>query len=128
MPTDTFRASVQYVDFKGSAAADGADKADANEWLAKKGLKKDNEFLLGIELYAGESHGVHKDPVNVHFLLVTPHDHDSVKSTINATVGPVSVRRVDVQIPLVEFFSLFKRFSITLSPHGMFEGRDYTYP
>lgn len=127
MPQDTFRASVQYGDFKGSAAADRADKADADDWLTKKGLKKDNEFLLGIELFAGESHGVHKDPVRVHFLLVTPPDYDSVKVMIDATPGPIPIRRVDVWMSLVEFFGLFKRFSIKLSPHGMFEGRDYTY-
>jgi hypothetical protein len=128
VPQDTFRASVQYGDFKGSAAADRADNANADDWLTKKGLKKDGEFLLGVELYAGESHGVHRDPVNVQFLLVTPSAYDSVKAMIDATPGPVAVRRVDVQMPLVEFFGLFKRFSITLSPHGMFEGRDYTYP
>ena len=30
---DTFKASVQYNDMKGSAAADGADKENAAKWL-----------------------------------------------------------------------------------------------
>ncbi|WP_342619292.1 hypothetical protein [Rhodoferax sp. GW822-FHT02A01] len=128
MPQDTFRASVQYGDFKGSSAADRADKADADDWLTSKGLKTDDEFLLGIKLFSGESHGVHKDPVNVQFLLVKPRAHDSVKSMLDTTPGPIPVRRVDVQMPLVEFFGLFKRLSITLSPHGMIEGRDYIWP
>lgn len=128
MPTDTFHASVNYGDFKGSSASDRADKGDADDWLVARGLKNAGEFLLGIELYAGESHGVHRDPVNVRFLLATSGSYDTVKTMIDATPGPIPVRRVDDQMPLVEFFGLFKRFSITLSPGGMLEGKDYTYP
>lgn len=128
MPSESFDASVQYNDFKGSSASDRADRGDADDWLNKKGLKNEGEFLLGIELFSGESHGVHKDPVYVHFLLATSGNYDTVKAMVDSTLGPVPVRRVDVQMPLLEFFGLFKRFSITLSPGGMLEGKDHSYP
>lgn len=128
MPIDTFHASVQYGDFKGSSASDRADIGDANHWLITKNLKNTDEFLLGIQVYAGESHGEHRDPVTVYFLLAKTGSYDTAKAMIDSRSGPIPVRRVDVQMPLVEFFGLFKRFSITLSPDGMLEGKDYSYP
>ncbi len=42
MPTETFTASVQYNDWKGTSAADDADQNDAGEWLLAKGLIQAN--------------------------------------------------------------------------------------
>jgi len=128
MHNEQFKASVQYGDFSGTAAADGADKGDASDWLKKKGLQQEGEFLVGITLYVGENHGVHKDPVYVEFLLATSGDHDNFQQMLDSHNGPVVVRRVKEQMPLTEFFGLFKRFSVHVSPHGMLEGREYTYP
>ena len=127
MPTTRFRASVQYGDWKGTSAADRAAKADADDWLEKNGHKQPGEFLLGVTMYAGESHGVHKDPVHVEFLLVTSGDHDTVKAMLDANPGPIMVKKVRAQMTLIEFFGLFKRFSVTLSSHGMLGEREYTY-
>ncbi len=127
MGTARFIASVQYDDLKGSAAADRADKNGPEEWLQSKGHKDKNEFLLGVVMYAGENHGAHKDPVYVDFLLATPGDHDSIKSKIDSDRGPVEVRKVSVEMNLVEFFGLFKRFSVALSSHGMLGEYEYTY-
>jgi hypothetical protein len=127
MPIQTFKASVQYGDMHGTAAIDAADKGDAGDWLKKNGLKQEGEFLLGITLYVGENHGVHKDPVYVEFLLASAGDHDSMKSMIDSNEGPILVRRVKKQMPIAEFFGLFKRFSVHVSSHGMLDGREYTY-
>lgn len=127
MQQEKFKASVQYGDWKGSAAADNADKGKAKDWLEEKGLIQKGEFLLGMTLFAGESHGSHKDPVSVEFLLATPGDHGSIKAMI-ATGTPAVVRRVRDDMTLVEFFGLFKRFSIYLSSHGMLDSCEYTYP
>ena len=127
MGTNRFIASVQYDDWKGGAAADRADKNSPEEWLQVNGHKNENEFLLGITMFAGENHGVHKDPVSVDFLLATPGDHDSVKAMIDSAHGPVEVRKVSVSMNLVDFFGLFKRFSVTLSSHGILGEREYTY-
>lgn len=127
MAVEIFKASVQYDDLKGTSAADRADQRGANEWLEKKGLKQPDEFLLGVELWIGENHGVHKDPVHVHFLLVTSAEYENVKSMLESTQGPVDVRRVSEDMPISDFLALFKRFSVCLSPYGLLEGRQFRY-
>jgi hypothetical protein len=127
MPIQNFRASVQYDDFKGTAAADRADRGDASDWLEEKGLKQKGEFLLGLTFYAGENHGKHEDPIYAEFLLALPGDHDTVKSMIETSAGPLPVRKVTTQMTLVEFFGLFKRFSVHLSAGEMLNGQEYTY-
>ena len=128
MQTEQFKASVQYGDLSGTAAADRADKGDATDWLKKNGLHQEGEFLVGVNLYIGENHGSHKDPAFVEFLLATKTYHDNFKAMLDAHKGPGVVRRVKAQMPISEFFGLFKRFSVCVSPHGMLEGREYTYP
>lgn len=127
MQTDSFIASVQYGDWKGTSAADSADKAGAQDWLVKNKQKQEGEFLLGITMYAGENHGTHKDPVYVEFLLATPGDHDNIKQLIDGSKTPVLVRKVKVEMTLVEFFGLFKRFNVNFSSHGMLDGHEYSY-
>lgn len=127
MTVDTFRASVQYGDFKGTSAADRADQKGADEWLEKKGLKQPGEFLVGVELWVGENHGVHKDPVHVHFLLVTFAGYENVKVMLEETQGPVDVRRVSEKMPVSDFLALYKRFSVCLSPSGLLDGREFRF-
>lgn len=127
MTTGTFRATVQYNDWKGSSAADDADNNDASDWLKENGHISDGEFLLGIKMFAGESHGTHEDPVYVEFLITTPGDYDNVKAMIEATTGPIEVRSVRVEMALTEFFGFFKRFDVTLSRDKMLEDHGYHY-
>jgi len=125
MATERLLASVQYNDWKGTSAADMADKNSPESWLTVNGHKKPDEFLLGITIFAGENHGSHEDPVLVEFLLTTPGDRDGVKAKVDSSQGPIEVRKVSVKMKLNEFFGLFKRFSITLSSYGMLDERDY---
>lgn len=127
MTVETFRASVQYGDLKGTSSADGADIRDANDWLAKRGHKQPDELLLGIELSVGENYGVHRDPVHVHFLLVKFAGFDNVKSMLEATQGPIDLKRISEEMPIAEFLALFKRFSVCLSPDGLLSGRQFRY-
>lgn len=124
MQTQTFCASTQHGDWLGTSAADGAA---IRKWVEDQGLVNEGEFVLGLEMCSGESHGVHKDPVNLNILLAQPGDHDNIKLMLDATKGPVLVRRVSVELSLLEFFGLFKRFSIKLSSHGMLGERQYTF-
>lgn len=127
MTTDTFRASVQYNDTKGTSAADDADKNGASEWLKENGHIEDGEFLMGIKMFAGENHGTHEDPIFVEFLITTPDDFDNVKSMIESSTGPIEVRSVRTEMALTDFFGLFKRFDVTLSRDSMLEGLEYHY-
>lgn len=126
MTTETFKASVQYGDWRGTAAADRADQNDPEHWLEKNGKKKPGEFLIGIEIWAGENHGKHKDPVSVTFLLASASEHDTVKNQIE-TGKPLQVRRIREDMNLIEFFGLFKRFSVAISNHGMLTECQYSY-
>lgn len=127
MHTIPFKASVQYGDLKGTAAADRADKATAEAWLEEEKLSQEGEFLLGIELVVGENHGAHKDPVYVTFLMATVGDHDSVKKTVESHDGPVVVRKISVQMPLTQFIGFFKRFAVSISVSSMLEGREVMF-
>ena len=46
MATEKFIASVQYGDWKGTSAADGADRNGLRDWLEANGHKKSDEFLF----------------------------------------------------------------------------------
>jgi hypothetical protein len=123
MSDEIFFASVKYGDMKGTAEADVADHVGPSGWLLQNGYMEDGEFVVGIQLSVGESYGVYKDPTAVEF-LITRGQHDSVHAQINAG-HLLAVRSVTVDIPIVEFLGWFKRFSLSLSPHGMLEGRSF---
>lgn len=127
MIEERFRASVQYNDFKGTVSADRADRNGPEEFLKGRRLMKDEEFVLGIDLWAGENPGKHQDPVTVHFLLAQG-GFDTVHAQVSASSAPFKVRRISVDIPIAEFMGLFKRVSICLSPDGMLTDKSYSYP
>lgn len=124
-----FKASVQYGDFKGTAAADNADGSyDLNRYLAEKGFKKKNEFLVATSLWVGESAGGKLGHVHVAAYLYNQSDeHDTVKAALDAAPDPIPVRVVDLELSIEEYVSFFKRFSIMLTRPGLnIEGREYT--
>jgi hypothetical protein len=125
METHQFRASVQYGDWKGTSAADRSDMNGPHDWLKKQGHMKDGEFLLGVRFFIGGNHAAHKDPVHAEFLLAQLGDHANVKAMIEAAPGPVVVRSVETDMSFVDFFGLFKRFSVAFSDRGMLDGHEY---
>lgn len=122
---ETFKASVQYNDLKGSAAADRADMTDAAKWLKDNGYIN-NEFVLGISMWAGENHGTHKDPVSVKFLVTELVGYDNIPEMLEASGEPIQVKEISVDMNIADFFALFKRFEVTLSNGGLIEGKTYT--
>jgi hypothetical protein len=130
MPTWTLRAGVQYNDWTGTAAADNGDKQNIHRWLEDNKLIQENEFLLAFEFWAGENHdGKHKGPLRCHAVFASTAGHDDVKQMIAASNGPVPLRRINFDMDTVEFFGLFKRFSVAMSSHGLLDpDREYSYP
>lgn len=122
---EIFKASVQYGDQKGSAAADDAAMEDATKWLRKNNHISDDEYVVGISMFAGENHGTHRDPVHVTFLVSSLNGHDNLPEMIRASGEPISVRKIRHQMNVVDFLALFKRLSITLSYGGSIEGKTY---
>ncbi|WP_329839693.1 hypothetical protein [Stenotrophomonas geniculata] len=128
MSKDNFSASAQYNDFVGSAAADRADLSAADNWLKKTGLINHGELLVGYEMYVspGLSGASGTITISTSFLLATTDEFDSFADRVKSG-GNISLRKVTRDLSPVEFFSLFKRFSVTLSSNGILEGRDYSH-
>lgn len=95
--------------------------------MKKRGLLSTGEFIVGIELWAGENPGRHQDPVTVNF-LVTEGAYDSVSAELARNSGPLPVRRIAIDMGIAELLGLFKRLSVCLSPSGMLTDRGYSYP
>jgi len=68
--------------------------------LEKHGRKNADEFLVGIEIWAGENHGKHQDPISATFLLASLRDHGTVQGQIK-TGKPFQVRKVREEMKLV---------------------------
>lgn len=129
MTVNIFRASTQYGDMKGDVVADRADKGCPSDWLREKGHMDEGEFLVGIKLFVGENHGAHRDPVSVTFLIMELPGFDNAAARLADLPDdePVDVRRLVVDMNITDFFALFKRFDITLSPLKEMQSRHYRY-
>jgi len=123
MTTDTFSASTQYGDLRGTAMADRADHESAGRWLENQGLKSEDEFIVGIEMFVGENHGSHNDPIYIKFLISS----ERAGQLIGTADHPAQVRAERVNMNVVDFLALFKRLSVTLSPEGDLEGKHFTH-
>ncbi|ATC84315.1 MULTISPECIES: hypothetical protein [Pseudoalteromonas] len=123
---ETFKASVQYNDLLGTAAADKADMEHASKWLEEKGHISEDEYVLGISMWAGENHGAHRDPVSVKFVVSGLNGYSNIPEMIEATKHDLNVKEIRVEMTVAEFFALFKRFEVTLSNKGLLEGTTYS--
>lgn len=131
MATDTFRASVKYGDWKGTAAADDAGgECDLASFLESKGLyDSESEFLLAVELDISENHrGIAEAPIINALIIEWPGNHDSLIAHLKKQTDPISVRRVPVELTTEEFIGVFKRISVVLLGRDLgLDGREYCY-
>lgn len=121
-----FKASVQYNDLKGSVAADRSDMGGASKWLTQNGHINEEEYVIGISMYTGENHGVHKDPIFVEFLVSGLKGYENLPEMIQNSGEPIQVRKIQVEMNLTDFFAFFKRFEVTLSISGMLDDKEYS--
>lgn len=114
-----FTAGVQYDDWKGSAAADGADKADIHKYLEDNNLINPGEHVVGVELWVGEpDHRTGEPHVGASAFVVKAQGRDSVAPAIAA--DPFDVRKIDLGTQtLKDFFKLFKRFNVKITAKGL---------
>lgn len=123
----TFKASVQYGDWKGTCAADDAGKQSIVDFLRAKELIAEREFLVGIELYVGENHDLNVKPPAIIGLMLNAENYDTAAAALQAARDPLNLRRIRIELPLDLFLGLFKRLSIAISPRGLdITGREYT--
>jgi hypothetical protein len=118
---ESFRASTQYGNWEGTAAADG-QPSSLDEYLRENGLIKPSEFLVAASLHVGEH-----DFCSVRaFVFERGSNFESANAAISASSEPIPVRRVQIKLNAQEFMLLFKRFSVLLTRHGLqLEGREY---
>lgn len=109
-----------------SSAADRADTGGPEDWLRSKGLIQADEFILGIEIWAGEGPSFRTDSISIHFLLVKG-TFDTVRQMMGSTRGTIPTNRVTTSIGVAEFIRLFKRFNVCLSPEGVLDGKKYEH-
>lgn len=115
----TFRAQVQYQDWEGTAAADGHQGHEFEEFLRGKQLMGPNENLIALSL------SVIQGSVYLHAAVVNRACYKSAKVLIEGT-DPVPVRRVDLNLTLQDFFSHLKRFNAVLTLNTLeLTGREY---
>ena len=116
----TFRASVQYGDWEGTASADASDQTDLHKYLKEKGLLHDNEFLVAANLWAGENHHGKVDYVSVRaYIYEGRNSLDELKRVFDRLSGPIPVREVVLRLTLEEFIGMFKRFDVSLTWHSL---------
>lgn len=120
-----FKAHVQYDDWKGSAAADNADLEALSGYLRNAGMLSDSEFLVGFKAYIGTP-DINGDPYfSAAAFIVTAGNYEGSLQKVLAE-DPVEVFRKDIELGVLEFFKLFKRFEFVLTHRGFdLQGRKY---
>jgi hypothetical protein len=123
---NNFKASVQYGDWNGTAAADEADQISLSRYLEKNGLVKDEEFLVASSIFIGENHGGKIGGVYITAYLFTPPPNTTVDVALDAITGPIPVRELELEITLDEYVGFFKRFKVFHTKRYLnLEGREY---
>lgn len=118
---ESFKATTQYGDWEGTAAADDAHES-LHDYLEGKGLIKSDEFVLAVTFYSSEGFVL----VRV-FVFERGGEFESVKGALSANTGPVWVREVTLELMPDEFLKLFKRFDVMLTWRGLgLQGREYS--
>jgi hypothetical protein len=108
----TFKASVQYGDFDGTAAADEGDGRNLHALLEERGILLDDGFLVGVKIFVGENHGGRAREPFVKAFIIDRIDRDRDVEQALRGPEPAPIRSVDVQIGLEEFVGLFKRLEV----------------
>lgn len=119
---ETFNASAQYNDWKGTAAAaDDADSLALQKHLESKGLIQPGEFLIATSLWVGEG------SVFAHvYLFKGSESAKDTKKALASLNGAIPVREITLPLKLAEFLGLFKRFNVMLTWNGLnLSGREY---
>lgn len=121
-----FKASVQYGDWQGTAAADNADRVSLWKYLEDHHLIQTGEFLIATSMWVGENHGKLGSVFVRAYVYTKGNDFDTVKAALDATSGPIPVREIDLELTIEEFIILFKRFDLMLTRSGLdLTGREF---
>lgn len=113
------RASVQYGDWEGTAAADDADGRSLRKFLAEKGHVGELEFVVAAKVWIGENQGGKIQRPVIEAIIADKKDFDTVKAYVDAARDPLAFKAVKVELTLEEFVGLFKRLAVTFTRTGL---------
>ncbi len=117
---EEFRAYGKYEDWSGTVVADDADHTHhIGALLEAKGLIKRDEFLVGFEAEFAEHFRSNDIKMYVRAFIASTPDFDTTKKEIEGTSGLFPLRTVSFDLPLKEFFDLFKQFTILVERKGL---------
>ncbi|WP_429036845.1 hypothetical protein [Aeromonas media] len=101
-------AGAQYDDWKGTSSFDDSDDKSLSLYTRKKGLISGSDVIFGIELF---HHAVSNEfSIKLHF---SDKNFDEFKSLCRV------LEAVEFNMPIGDFFGLFKRASIVISRSGI---------
>ncbi|MCE9644463.1 MAG: hypothetical protein K8S20_00575 [Chloroflexi bacterium] len=119
MTPTNLKATVQYQDFEGSAAADHHDKNYLNDLAIRYAIDTKKYFVIGIQVWIGENRDIQKGGTYIDLLAVdiseVGGDIDSIVTykENNNRILPYTKFRIEIDFEeLIEFY--FKRFAMTL--------------
>ncbi|WP_221076563.1 hypothetical protein [Agarivorans aestuarii] len=115
----TFKASTQYNDWNGSIAADDNESDFLLEHLRKKGLIADRDVIVGAEFTY-----IDTDKVIIECLVMQLEKGQSLQNVLAAN-ATLRLKKRQLEVSLLQFFSFFRRLNITLSSFGELEGSRY---
>ncbi|WP_175651021.1 hypothetical protein [Pseudomonas sp. Marseille-P9899] len=124
MITEVFKATVQYGDHKGTAAADDHDRDTLEDYFSARGLIAEGDRIVGVKMYSGEVHANRQEhPIYVTAYILSAEGFDQAQQELESA-EPVPVRAVKAEMELADFFGLYKRFEIAISRHSELNGRE----
>lgn len=106
----TFKAGVQYDDFKGTVAADISDNVALASYLVSLGKAEKDERVVAFRISSGENRGIPVTDVSLVAYLLRSAEFEP---------APAAVRAVDVCVTPGEALAFFKRFDLVATQGGL---------
>lgn len=119
--SEEFTASVQYDDWKGTAAADGSDHISLHTFFRERGVPEGGFVVAVRSYYLPSSPG----KMHVRAVYADGDGFDSVNEQIQSA-DKLRLKELDLELTFEEYFSLFKRYNVVLTSKGLgLDGREY---
>ncbi|HHM2325157.1 hypothetical protein OHW21_14805 [Acinetobacter baumannii] len=123
MTTEIFKARTQYNDFMGTSAA---ETQGFSEYLESKNLIENDEFVVGIDFSPMVSILKEKNEVLVNVYLVKNFKYEEYETKARFE-DVLEVRKIEVYVDIIHFFSLFKRMNVSFSWQGLLENKEINF-
>lgn len=112
------KASTHYAEWRGTAQADNNDFQSLGKYLQEKGWINGSDSVVAWHFFAGE----HTNFKPAEDLRVNAYIAPSAEiGKARQENRSLAVEQINFDIPVLEFFNLFKRISVAVSSDGDFK-------